>query len=247
VLDFTSPWVTVGLALASVLIAWITYRSQRSKTRLEYAIVASVKLLPVGVPKDLKVSLGERQISDPHVLAVRIVNTGDKSIRAASFDTDLSISLTDVREVVEVSATSSRPLDLGAEIVADGVDVKISPLLWNPGDMIQIQILSDGSPSGVAVLGRVEDLPKVSRRSLPYPPGTGAEGEMIGFDKFIWFFLDPICDVGLVALIAFGPLLGGRTYTSLQFVNAAILIALGLALYVIIARKLVLRRRMWKA
>jgi hypothetical protein len=107
--------------------------------------------------------------------------------------------------------------------------------------MLELQVLSAGRPDGVSVGGRVAGLAIVEREALPYPPGSGSEGEMLGFDRFMWFVPVPAV---IIFVGVYGALLAEVSNVGRVFV--ALGAALVLAAYFIQAAYLVRRRRRWR-
>jgi hypothetical protein len=127
-------------------------------------------------------------VPEASIIVVRVVNTGDKAIRFEDFSSELTIRLKGVREVVSALATKTRPIDLVPKLMVKDSRVLIGPLLVNPGDMVELQLLTSGLASGVVVEGRVADAVITRRGGLPYPPGTGPEGELANtFERVFWY------------------------------------------------------------
>jgi hypothetical protein len=236
-----ASWCAVGLAILAAIIAWVSYKNQRGRMRLEYAVIANIRLLPESVPKELKVHLGDRSIDIPSIIVIRFVNTGDKPINVADFEGPMVLSFDEVSEVVEVSVTKVRPAEFNVEAIPDGAKVRISPVLINPGDLMQMQILTSGVAKSVNVAGRISGLSAISMRSLPYPPGSGREGEMLLLEKFIWYLFAPatLLGFGVIAVVY------GSSPTS-RAVGALIALFVVVAIYPLVVRKLVIRRKIWR-
>jgi hypothetical protein len=100
--------------------------------------------------------------------------------------------------------TSSRPSDLKPQLSVDDDQsrVVISPTLINPGDLIEPQVIASGPVRDVGMQGRVADVVPVKRQGLPYPPGSGPEGEMVAFDKVMWWVVPTAFLLGITALVA---------------------------------------------
>jgi hypothetical protein len=182
-------WVGVLVGAAALIVAYFTYRSQRGKTRLEFVVVSNARVVPATISTKLEVTYNDSAVPDASVAIIRLVNTGDKAIVAEDFSTDLIVRLDGAEEVVSASSTQTRPVDLDPELNVRGNRVLITPLLINPGDMMELQMLASGLASLITIEGRIANVGEIPQRSLPYPPGSGPEGEMLGFDKFFWFVL----------------------------------------------------------
>jgi hypothetical protein len=85
--------------------------------------------------------------------------------------------------------------------------------------------------TAVDLRGLIADTVFVSRRSLPYPPGSGREGELVGFDRLMWY----VVPVVLGALVSWMVLAGDSTP-----VSKAIAVV-GIAVLVFVANPLLVR------
>lgn len=146
-------------------------------------------------------------------------------------------------EIASAICSATRPRDLQPELEVDGNVVRIKPRLINPADMIELQVLSAGPATRVAMEGRVANL-KVERLShLPYPPGMGKEGEFIGrFDYSMIWIVPQVLILVLGAALALGT--EGYTTTTRILILVATLIVSG-AFYAR-TRYLVDRRALWR-
>lgn len=236
-------WIAAGVTLAALVVAFLTYRSQRGIRRIEYAAITNRRLLPGRVTQQLEVRHGGRELLEPSLAIVRMVNTGDEAIRAADYESDLRITFEGVREIASAIWTGSRPTEVRPAVEVDGSAVRVKPTLINPEDMLELQVLSAGKAKKITVSGRVADLEVVQKPGLPYPPGSGREGEMIGMDKFMWWIFNP----GLV--LAFG--IVGAVGSDKLTTTARVLVLVGTGvvvgvLYPLYVRSLVRRRRLWR-
>ncbi len=48
-------WIVAGITLAALAVAYLTYRSQRANTRIEYVVTTNRTMLPGQVASDLEV------------------------------------------------------------------------------------------------------------------------------------------------------------------------------------------------
>jgi len=235
--------VGIVVALVAAIVGYVTYRNQRGRRRLEYLVQARVSVLPAGVARDLEVTHCGTTVGHPAVVVVRIVNSGDRPIQEADFATDLFLNCEGVQAILAATVTQSRPLDFRPHVIIDGTDIRIEPTLINPGDMAQLQVLTDGKPERIILSGRIANLSTFSRReSLPYPPGSGTEGEMLGFDRFMWYLLMPLT---LASLAAGASALATTTLFS-RIIAISVSAATVVALHLFYTQYLVRRRRLWR-
>ena len=240
--DFTT-WISILVGLAAVVVGYLAYKSQRGKTRLEFIVVVNTPVAVINpVSASLAVTYNGKEVPAAAVAVIRLGNTGDKAIRVDDFNSDIVMHLDDVNEVVAATVTKARPPDLNPQLTIDGRNVAIAPLLINPRDMVEIQLLTSGTASAVRTDGRIENLSQISqRRALPYPPGSGPEGEMVGFDRFVWFVLTP----GIGVIAAFG-IAASQVAVSAKIIWLLVVAIFTLVLYPMQVRYLVDRRRMWR-
>lgn len=236
-----ATWISAVGGVVALVFTVLSYLKRRGRARIEYIVTTSRRILPGRVADALEVTHQGVAVADPALSVVRIVNTGDRAIRPEDFETDLTVTFDAVRELVSASWSATRPDDLRPGIKTERNRVLIAPKLINPGDMLELQVLSSGPPNGVSVAGRVADLVVVRRQDLPYPPGSGPEGEMLRGDRFMWYVLIPATIIG-----------GGFSLTLLDGVSgtsrAVILLgtALVLTAYFLHTSYLVRRRRRWR-
>lgn len=234
-------WIGTTLALGALIFTALTYFNRRGQSRIEYVTMTMRRILPGRVAQELEVVHGGSRVNEPALTVLRLVSVGDAAIRPEDFESDLKVTLEGAREVVSASWTANRPTDLDPTLEVQGVEVLVSPHVFNPGDMLELQVISSGPPRTVGVTGRVADLTIKKRVSLPYPPGSGSEGEMLGFDQFVWFIFVPGFIVGLGLLAAFQDGITGTQQAVIAIATSLLLLA-----YLVQTRYLVRRRRRWR-
>jgi hypothetical protein len=235
-----ASWASVLVGVAILVVGYITYRNLHGKTRLEYVVVSNARVVPSQIAAKLDVIYGGARVADASVAIIRLVNTGDKAILAEHFSSPLGIRLDGVNEVVAAMATKTRPADLHPLLSVKTSSVLIAPLLINPGDLIQLQLLSSGLPSGVTVEGRIANVGAVLQRGLPYAPGSGPEGELRGFDTFMWYVAPMLLGVVVIYLIL------TTSMTPIARVAAVVVVLLLSLLLNMYLRFLDRRRGLWR-
>jgi hypothetical protein len=162
-----------------------------------------------------------------------------------AFESDITVSLEGSSEIAYAACTGRRPSGLNVQVEHDGNVARIKPLLMNPEDMLQLHLVTSRQPTKVTVEGRVADLKIEELPHLPYPPGTGPEGELEGpIDHFMMRILPPILALAFGGLIAIDP---EGTNSVLAQVGAAVAaVTFAFWLYPARIRFLIHRRAMWK-
>jgi hypothetical protein len=234
-------WTAVLIGIIAVSIAWLAYRSQRGRKGLEYIVLSIQRLVDPRVAQDLDVVFDGRPVDDPSLTVLRMVSTGDKGIPSETFESPLRVTLVGASRVVHASVSAKRPSDLPVALTTDSNHASIDPLLLNPGDFIEVLVLADGQPTRVALDARIADVTPKRRNSLPYPPGSGPEGQMIGQDRFFWFVLPFVLAVLAYFAIASADL---RAVATIAWVVTVTLVFF--VIYPMQVRRLVGRRRAWR-
>lgn len=234
-----SSWIAVIIASLALITPVLTFLVQRQKYRLEYLVVSRARLLP-NAPPGLTVTYRGAEATDAAISEIRIVNSGYEAIGIENFKTELAVRLHGVHDVVQASALATRPPDLSASIAISGDRVLVSPLLLNPGDMLQLQVLTSGYPTQVTLEGRIVNVTPKPRKSLPYPPGSGVEGELEALDKFMWYIVPFVLAI-LITLFTAGT--SASAWVKVPVIASALVY--GVILEPLIVRFLRNRRRLW--
>jgi hypothetical protein len=184
----------------------------------------------------------ERPLPTQRFASVRIVNTGNTAIRVADYQEPTAVVLEGAGEVMSASVTATRPSNIDVATPLRGNRVLMDPVLLNPADLIELQFLTSGRASDIRIDARIEGITTHRLTQLPYPPGSGHEGEMLTFDKFIWWAVTPAILLAVFALPAMADNSGSWPDIALPIGIAASV----LGAYVLFVRWLVRRRRIWR-
>ena len=232
-------WAGVLIPIVAVYYAARSYRSQRSSRELEYIVLSNAKVLDKPISKLLSVTYLDQAVEHPSVAVMRIVNTGNKSILPSEIDAPMAIILAGGR-IVACAVTCAKPAGLNVTPTIEGNRIVLARTLINPEDLIELQILTSGRPTDITFQARISDLEPKRRYSLPYPPGSGGEGEMTGADRFVWWGMTYVLFLLLIVLLAISiPSLVLRIGLPLTVLVVAVFV------YPQHVRKLVRRRRIW--
>jgi hypothetical protein len=235
-------WIGVGLTSLALLVGYVTYRVQRARRRIEFAVVSSQGLAADKGIDELEVRWSGRTMSDPHILVVRVVNTGDRAVVPEDFESNLTLAVHGSASVLNASLSSSRPRSLKPAITLREGEIHVLPLLFNAGDMFELQILLDGAPSKVSMAGRIREVRHIKERPIPYPPGSGPEGEMLPFDKFMWTVPMIMLYLGVLFLV----LTASSIPTAQKLVTIVTTSLVFIVGYPALLHRLVNKRRLWR-
>lgn len=244
IMNTFATWLGIAIGAAALAIGYVTYKSQQRKKQLEYLITSSTFVVPHEVSDQLKVTYNHKTVNNAAVTIIRLVNTGNSPIELHDFNSNIVIEFENVNRVVSALSTKTRPINLAPKVTIKGNQVLISPLLINAEDMIELQILTSGIPTKVHMDGRISGAKFLYRKDLPYPPGSGKEGELLGFDKFMWYFFTPvpICAGAIIYLISQANLLP----TVLVVLGILAILLYGFYINPLYVKYLVRRRQLWR-
>jgi hypothetical protein len=138
----------LGLVLGAIgILATVIIASrQRKPKRVTYDVIANRRIITqtgYQVTKALVVTYGDRNLSDPHLIVVRVANTGKVEVRPEDWEEPLS--LTTSSEIVDsgVVGTSSKDLKVEAAPV-ESHQIRFGKMLLNQGEWFDVQMLVDG-------------------------------------------------------------------------------------------------------
>lgn len=241
-------WIGLGVTIIAAAIGLVTYLRRHRVKRLSYLVLRKDRLGPRSSYFPLDVSFAGEPVLDPTISVTRILNSGEEPLTADDFEVPLNFDVGDTAAVRAFAIVSRRPPDLEPKLVLNREGhVSVEPLLLNSGDMFEVQLLTSGAPREITLTGRVKGVTTIDRvRQLPYPPGSGREGEMNLMDKFVWFGMAP--SLAILLSYAFpGVYLAEAGASSALAYTATVVVALAvLTVYFLNLRRLVRKRRMWR-
>lgn len=233
------------VGVATLYYAFLAYRDRRPSRRLQFAVTTNSLVLPTALADTLHLHHGDQEIANPALVIIRLVNTGDSAIPKDAFESDLTISLEGSHEIAYVACTGRRPPGLDVQIEHSAAIARIKPFLMNPEDMLQLHLVVSGRPDDVVVEGRIAELKIEELPHLPYPPGTGPEGELRGpIDHFMMRFALPILILVFGGMFAIDP--EGTNSVPVQIGSAVAALAFAFWLYPARIKFLIRQRAMWK-
>ena len=162
--------VTTAIALDALAVAVATLRGQnRGKFNRLHFVSHQFRLIVPFAGKNDKPDIHARLLNSqiplvvPHVVAVRIENTGAAAVTESDFASPLVIDFGEHTWFAHGSIIST-PEDVfpgvGHPIRLKNGNLCIDPLLLNPRDQLSILALVDGFPENVRVTARVAGWPQ---------------------------------------------------------------------------------------
>jgi len=153
---YSSPaflgWIGVLVAIVTLVVIAAQFVTGSSKRSLTYSLMSDTALLSEGARAkagpDLRVTLGEDVLDDPHVVSLRIEYKGRHDIRSADFEGSEPLML-DVGAPILKQLNQEDVLDIIPSISFDpgAQAMRIGPGLIKRGQLISIDLLTDGQVS----------------------------------------------------------------------------------------------------
>lgn len=134
-----------GALLISTTLAIYFYLRQRGKKKLSYKIITSQSLLTVdeALSGDIKILYKEEEITDVHLLTIKVVNDGNVPILKEDFNRALAFQFGDTTKVLTYEILSKTPEYLPATLRPShgSRGIVLNPLLLNPKDALHLKFL----------------------------------------------------------------------------------------------------------
>lgn len=212
----------VGL-VTGALGSWATLRAANPKRRLAYWMATVSPILNAShAAGELLVMRGGQALRDPHVLDIRLTNSGRRDIASSHFDSQLPIQLDVGAPIVEILGITLEPASLHMPtVVMDGAALKIAPGLIARGQTLSFSLLVDGPTPCLSCRASLIDVTIHERRDANRQPGPSyVKTALVGLGIGV-----------LVPFVAFwaGALWYGDFYTTVTLISVFFAVGLSLA------------------
>lgn len=160
-------------AIAVTITLWLL---NLRKKELAYEILSDTPLVSVKeeVKDKVQITLDNQPVHDVHLVQVKIVNSGNVSIRSADYEGRLTITAPEGSRVLMADVQETHPPHLEKRTLAeeavsslidkvDGHEVTLKPVLLNHGDSITVKMLVSKVSGSLNVVGHIEGIREVRR------------------------------------------------------------------------------------
>jgi hypothetical protein len=208
-LDANGGWVGLGaliVGLVGIILA-IRFRPRQSKG-LGWRYQSAnriIRVTPAELNKlRLRVVYGERNIDDPNIIVLRILNAGHQEIREDDFDRPITIEFKESQLLaLDVIGQSSPSMEVSFKLDTSAPNrVTLNPLLLNVGDWLELQFVTDGDieqPSiGARIAGQTMEPTMVPRFRPMVPIYAAIVGGLFGLALDSLLLLSQKLDIPLV-------------------------------------------------
>lgn len=149
--------LTLVATLAGVLIpVWLWQADQSSKS-IALRVVSTTELRPEGTAKldGVQLSIDGKPIERPFLSVIELESTGTRPTQSSDFDSPIDILAKRPTVLLKAQVTRVVPEDLKPALVVGAEKLTLSPLLLNPGDQVQVTILTSGPWPEFAARSRI--------------------------------------------------------------------------------------------
>jgi hypothetical protein len=162
-----SGWIQVGLAVISLVVGLALVRMERNNKRLSYAILSNRAIMYKPTALDIEVHHDGTLIKNPWLVVWRLANGGTSPIESSHFEEPISLRVTGA-EILTAEVTHTRPASFDPQVERIESDrVALDKRLINSWDMLEVQMLLDGEPSGFDVEARITGISEIKRGRVP--------------------------------------------------------------------------------
>jgi hypothetical protein len=170
-------WASIISIIATVVFGYIFYWWAEKPKRLGWEVMARVRIINAwgNQRANLNVVYRGRDVESPNILVLRIGNVGKSAIRTLDLPEPITITLHPAELLATKIVGSSHP-DIDANLHVSPSDpnvIELEPELFNKGEWIEIQIVTDGSLSDPIVHARIADGEVVNVVTRNAPPNPG--------------------------------------------------------------------------
>lgn len=160
--------LALGCTIIATLIAVLTYFAARGPEKALAVRVLSSSSLLKGDTSDvsqLKLLYGEESVFAPFRLSVVIESTGRAPIQKNDIEQELAIELKGSR-VLRAWVSKATPKSIDCQVSHAGEKILVSHGLLNTGDLVFVEILTDGEPKSIDAYARIAGVKHVSLSRL---------------------------------------------------------------------------------
>ena len=168
-------WQFLSFAIAAFSFLLYLYSSydaffiNRPKRSLKIEIAHCTSIVPIDkpAPKGLEIFYDGKKIDKASVIGIRLLNSGNRPILKNDYANPIRLKLPSTVDILSADIHSSQPLDLNPKVlITNNSEITLSPLLMNPLDFFEIELLALNLPQDLTdkiyVSGRITGVNNLS-------------------------------------------------------------------------------------
>ena len=161
---FVAVVVALVVAVATIVTMIVIHIRQRQRKSLSYEVISVLPLLrrTEEVEGKLEMQFDGKVVRDIHLAVVRVVNSGNVSIKASDYERPFSLNFGEKSRVLSAEVSETLPSSLHATVRIDGANkVVAEPALLNAKDSFTVKVLVSQPNKQVNVDARVDGVKEV--------------------------------------------------------------------------------------
>jgi hypothetical protein len=157
-------FVTLAATVAGVIVPVYLWQLDLSSKALTVRLVSSISVIndPGDPGLGLQLTIEGANVEAPYLSTFEVINSGSRAILSSDFESSMEIDAGKDISVVRAKVASTIPGDIQATVSALGQQVKIQPLLLNPGDALTIGVITAGGAPFFVPRARVAGIARVA-------------------------------------------------------------------------------------
>lgn len=154
------------IALIAIVVAICIYLLQKQRKKFSYEVIATTSLLSVAeeVESKVKIIYEDKPVKRVHLFEISLINTGNVPILESDFNRPISIVFDENAKILSAEISEENPKKLDAEIEFDDNNIKLAPILLNPGDSVTIKSLISEYNKDFTIDGRIVGVKEINKR-----------------------------------------------------------------------------------
>lgn len=194
-------WKYVAMLAVAVVGAiapiWL-WRADLSSKVFEVEILStfSVDGGATSLVKGLQVTLDGKKLDRPYITLLKVKNIGAKPIPSGDWESPLKLSISSKVDIVHARLSLTSEQTLMPSIDFSDAEILIRPILLNPGDYFEVQVLTTGGQPEFSAGARIAGIPAIHIRERELQPKYSPLGATI---RLVFGWLSAV----LVSLIIF--------------------------------------------
>jgi hypothetical protein len=179
------------IGVLGIAVSIVTYFWTRERKRLDYEVIINAPLMGREArifQEDLEVRFRGAPVTEPHLVIIRLVNTGNRPIAPDDQVENILIDFAAPRvRLINADVIRTNIQKEKISLTIQGDAVSLMPYLFNQGDWVAFRMLVDGKGSPV-VAGRISGVRTIGRYRAPSQI-PGELGFLVGFGAMtFWIF-----------------------------------------------------------
>jgi len=156
-----TAWASIISIIVTAAFGYLFYRRAEKPKRLGWGIMSKSRIINAGDNEraNLNVVYKNQEVANPNIVVLRVGNLGKSAILRSDLPEPIRIMLHDTKLVAtEIVARSNPDVKASLDTSADDPNVvELDPELFNKGESLEVQLVTDGELSDPTVHARVAD------------------------------------------------------------------------------------------